>query len=109
MADHMLEITDQTFEPLVMKAATPVMVDFWAPWCAPCKALTPTVDKLAKEFGGRIAIGKMDIQAHPRTAGMLGIRSIPTLLFFKGGKVVDSLVGVTTEDKIRERLQSALG
>ena len=109
MADHTLEVTDQNFDALVMKAATPVLVDFWAPWCAPCKVLTPTVAKLAGEFSGRVAVGKMDIQAHPQTAGMLGIRSIPTLLFFKGGKVVDSLVGVTTEDKIRDRMQSALG
>lgn len=108
MADQLLEITDDNFDAVVLKTGTPVLVDFWAPWCAPCKALTPTVAKLAGEFAGRVSVGKMDIQAHPRAAGMLGIRSIPTLLFFKGGKVVDSLVGVAGEDKIRERLLEVL-
>ncbi len=109
MSENLLEFTDAGFESDVLGADKPVLVDFWATWCGPCKALTPTVEKLAGEFAGRIAVGKMDIQSHPLTAGKLGIRSIPALLFFKNGQVVDSLMGAASEDKIRDKMESVLG
>jgi len=104
----MKEFTDANFDAEVMKSDKPVLVDFWAPWCGPCKALTPTVEKLAEEYGDRMIIGKMDIQAHPQQAGQLGIRSIPALLFFKGGTVAESLMGAVNEDKLRDRIEAVL-
>jgi len=109
MAEGLLDFTDADFESQVLQSGTPVLVDFWAPWCGPCKALTPTVEKLAAEYAGRIVVGKMDIQSHPQTAGKLGIRSIPALLFFKDGNVVESIMGAANEDKIREKMDTVLG
>lgn len=109
MAEGLLDFTDADFETLVINSELPVLVDFWAPWCGPCKALTPTVTKLAAEFNGRLVVGKMDIQGHPLTAGKMGIRSIPALLFFKEGRVVESLMGAVSEDKIRNMIEKVVG
>ena len=109
MAEGLLELTDNNFDQEITGSDTPVLVDFWAPWCGPCKAMSPTIEKLAGEFAGKVRVAKMDIQAHPQAAGKLGIRSIPTLLFFKNGAVVDSLVGQASEDKIRDRMQVLCG
>ena len=109
MAEGLMEFTDGEFETQVMQADKPVLVDFWATWCGPCKALTPTIEKLAGEFGDRMVVGKMDIQSQPQTAGKLGIRSIPALLFFKDGKVIDSIMGAANEGKIRDKIEEVLG
>ncbi|HPF71132.1 MAG TPA: thioredoxin [Candidatus Krumholzibacteria bacterium] len=107
MSGSLKVFTDAAFDHEVMQSATPVLVDFWAPWCGPCKKLTPTMEKLADEFAGRMVIGKMDVQDHPQTAGNFGIMSIPALLFVKGGVVVGQL-GNASEDKIRQKIEEVL-
>src|SRR5512137_2164055 len=91
-------LEDATFEKEVLKSDIPVLVDFWAVWCGPCKAIAPTVDQIASEIKGKVKVGKMDIDKHQAVAQKYNIRSIPTLLVFKGGKVVDTVIGA---DKTR--------
>ena len=88
-----VELTDQTFEAQVLKADRPVVVDFWAEWCAPCRAIAPIIKDLAGQYGDQVVIAKLDIEANPGVPGRLGIRSIPTVLAFRGGRVVEQLVG----------------
>ncbi len=102
--------TDAEFQETVLDSEVPVLVDFWASWCQPCRALTPHLDALANRFEGRAKIVKMDVDSNPTTPGDYGVRGIPTLLVFKGGKVVDQLVGNPgalgpLEDLVRRNLQ----
>src|SRR6266550_6240953 len=94
MAANVLELTDANWKSEVLDAAVPVMVDFWAPWCGPCRMLAPTIEKLAGELEGRVKIGKMNTDENQETPGGLRISAIPTVLIFQGGKEVDRLVGV---------------
>ena len=101
-------VTDSDFEQEVLEAETPVLVDFWAEWCAPCKMVAPVLDDLANEYDGKIKFTKVDVDTNPQTAMKYGIRSIPTLLVFKGGSPVDQVVGAVPKAVIKKRLDSAL-
>ncbi len=103
-----LILEDRTFDAEVLKSDIPVLVDFWAVWCGPCKAIAPTVDELAKEYKGKLKVAKLDIDNHQQVPQKYGIRSIPTLLLFKGGQVVDTIIGAVPRSKIVESVKKVL-
>lgn len=99
-----MEVTDATFEQEVLKSEQPVMIDFWAAWCGPCKALAPVVDEVASAYNGKLKVVKMDVDKNAATPGRYGVRGIPTLLFIKGGAVRDTLVGYVPKEAIEKKL-----
>lgn len=101
-SEQTLKFTDGAFEQEVLKSDVPVLVDFWAPWCPPCRALGPTVDALASEYNGKIKIGKLNTDENPQTSIRYQIRSIPALLLFKNGKVVDQRVGALPKSELQK-------
>jgi len=101
-ADNIQTFTDSNFDADVLKAATPVLVDFWAEWCGPCKRLAPTVDALAAEYNGKLTIGKLNVDENQDTTIKFNVRGIPALLLFKGGQVVDQVVGAAPKDEIKK-------
>ena len=103
-----VELTEETFEQEVLKATMPVLVDFWAVWCGPCKMIAPIVEELAVEYEGKLKIGKVDVDNHQQIAMQYGIRSIPTLLMFKGGKVVEQIIGAAPKKMLVEKLSKHL-
>jgi thioredoxin 1 len=103
-SEHTLNFTDGAFEQEVLKSDVPVLVDFWAPWCGPCKAMGPTVDALAAEYAGKIKIGKMNTDDNPQTPMKYQVRGIPTLLLFKNGKVVDQRVGAMPKPDVQKMI-----
>jgi thioredoxin 1 len=103
-----VEVTDSNFDAEILKSEVPVLVDFWAVWCAPCRAIAPHVDALATQYEGKIRVGKCDIDANPQVPTRYDIRSIPTLLMFKDGQVVGQVVGAVPRAKIEELLKRAL-
>lgn len=105
MATH---FTDANFDSEVLKSSIPVVVDFFADWCGPCKMMAPTIDELAKEYEGKVKIGKVNVDENPKVAGQFGIQSIPTLIFFKNGKAVESAAGVKSKDVLAAKLEALL-
>ncbi len=101
-------LQDATFDKEVLKSDVPVLVDFWAVWCGPCKAIAPHVDELATQYKGKVKVAKMDVDQHQQVPQQYGIRSIPTLLVFKGGRVVDTIIGAVSKSKLEDSLKKAL-
>ncbi|PSL05794.1 MULTISPECIES: thioredoxin [Cecembia] len=102
-----IEITDANFEE-ILKSDKPVLVDFWAEWCGPCKMIGPIVEELAGDYEGKAVVGKVDVDSNPAVASALGIRSIPTLMFFKGGQIVDKQVGAVPKAILAQKLDAVL-
>ena len=106
---HPVAVTDSTFQDEVVNSATPVVVDFWAEWCGPCKAIAPIVEELAGEYDGKVKFAKMDVDTNPSTPMQFGIRGIPTLIIFNGGKAVDQVVGAVPKSMLKKRVEEAIG
>ena len=104
-----IEIDDSNFDQMVLQAKTPVLVDLWAPWCAPCRMVAPVVEELASEYEGRVSFAKLNVDQNPKTASRYGIMSIPTLLIFKDGKPVSNIVGFRPKAELKRSLDAALG
>ena len=103
-----LEFTDDNFSQEVLGASEPVLVDFWAEWCMPCKALAPTIDELAEDYAGRVRVGKCDTDANQSTAAQYGISAIPTVVLFKGGEVAEKFVGLRSKKDFQASLDQAI-
>jgi thioredoxin 1 len=103
-----LELTDANFEELVMKSDKPVLVDFWAVWCGPCRMVGPVVDEIHNEYEGKAIVGKVDVDNNPEIASKFGIRNIPTILFMKNGEIVDKQVGAVQKATLAEKLDAML-
>jgi thioredoxin 1 len=102
MAENIHEFTDANFESEVLQADKPVLIDFWAEWCVPCKMIAPAVEEIANEDGDSLKVGKVNVDVNPGIASKYGIRSIPTLLIFKGGQVAEKMVGAVSKETIQE-------
>ena len=105
---HPIEVTDSTFDEEVIKSEVPVLVDFWADWCAPCKIIDPIVKELSSEFDGQVKFAKLDVDSNPRSATTYGVRGIPTLLIFRDGQPVDQVVGAVPKAVLKGRLEAAV-
>ena len=108
MSDHVQPVTDETFEDEVLKSDKPVLVDFWAAWCAPCRMLTPIVDEVAQEFSDQAKVLNLNVDENSETSAKYNIKGIPTLLLFNGGEVKDQIVGATSKDNIAKMIRSQL-
>jgi len=103
-----IAITDSNFEEMVLKSDKPVLLDFWAEWCAPCRMIAPFVEQLSQEYEGKAVVGKVDVDSNPQIAGKYGIRNIPTILFFKNGNMVDKQVGAVPKNTLAAKLDALL-
>jgi thioredoxin 1 len=103
-----IEVTDSNFEEVVINSDKPVIVDFWAEWCGPCRMIGPIVKEISEEYAGKALVGKVDVDSNPQTQAKFGIRNIPTVLFFKGGQIVDKQVGAVPKSVLTSKLEALL-
>lgn len=108
MSENIINVSDSNFDSVILKSDMPALVDFWASWCAPCKAIAPVVEEMAAQYSGKVRVAKMNVDDNPATPGKYGVRGIPTLILFKNGKIVDQLVGAVPKSQIKELIDKAL-
>lgn len=108
MSEDLIHVSDSDFENEILKSDQPALVDFWAPWCGPCQRIAPIIDELAKEYKGKVKVAKINVDESRKVATDLGVMSIPTLILFKGGQVVDKIVGLVPKDRLKEFVNKAL-
>lgn len=106
MSNNIINVTDSNFEQEVLSSEIPVLLDYWAEWCGPCKMITPIIEELSKEYEGKATIGKLNVDENPEVSMKYGIRNIPTILILKNGEVVEKQVGVTTKAKLAEKIEA---
>jgi thioredoxin 1 len=106
--ESLVHLSDSNFDEEVLKSEKPVLVDFWAPWCGPCKAIGPVVEELAAAYRDRVKVAKMNIDENPKTATVYGVMSIPTLVLFKGGSIMEKLVGLVPKDRLENLIKKGL-
>ncbi len=106
--ESLIHLTDTTFDEEVLKSDKPVLVDFWAPWCGPCKAIGPVVEELAAAYRDRVKVAKINIDENPKTATVYGVMSIPTLVLFKGGSIMEKLVGLVPKNRLEDLIKKGL-
>jgi len=109
MSEHVLDVTDASFEQDVLQAPVPVLVDFWAAWCGPCRMIGPIVEELAEEYKDRVRVAKMNVDDNAATPAQYGVRGIPALLFFKNGELVDQIIGAVPKTQVVGSLEKVLG
>ena len=103
-----LTFTDSSFKQEVLESKQPVVVDFWAPWCAPCRIVSPIIDELAREFAGKVKVGKINVDENPKVAGQYGVMSIPSIVFFKNGQPVKTMVGAQNKENYKQEIEAVL-
>jgi len=109
MSENVLQVTDDSFEAEVINSDTPTLVDFWASWCGPCRAIAPVVEELAEQYAGKLKVAKLNVDESPKTPGQYGIRAIPTLIIFKEGKVADQITGAVSKSHLETAITKQLG
>ena len=108
MSEKMIDVTDSTFESIILKSDKPALVDFWASWCAPCRAIAPIIEEMAESYGDKVTFVKMNVDENPSTPGKYGVRGIPTLILFKNGEIVDQVVGAVPKSQIKDLVDKGL-